>query len=677
MKTLAPPPSGQPIVLNYIRFSTAEQADGDSERRQTTMANAWAKEKGMIIDDSWRFFDRGISAYKGKNESEELGRLLALATSGKIPRGSYLLVENLDRLSRQDPLAGVGLLKSLLSPGLRVITLTDGTEYVEGKIGLEALMSFFKAGIDFYRGHGESERKSGALKESWEGKRLVASTKAMTTLCPAWMRPIEGGFELIPERARIIQRIFTEFVKGKGVYAIAHGLRLEKVPPWGKLKKNSGSRARVWHKTYIRKILSNPAVVGEGQPYKIDKTVPGHRVPVGDPIDGYYPRAVSAELWQAAEARWRAITADKRSPRGPRGGANSITSLFSGLLTCGRTAGTIAIQRKGSSGPQSKPRLYSVEAPGRYTSWLYDDFESHVLGQILGTEAAEIWPAQNAAAERDDLQTQLADAREHLAATAKMVERLVSLIEKEDDNVEVLSERLSSRNREKKALMEKINAMQLRLDKLNNEAAKAEDSIGAVRNLFGRRRDPAFRDALRSHVRDLVAHIEVYCCPAPRPRELRVMKMAQTARKLLKLAAKRRGQKSLSVGTYKFRLNDKKLCQALWLVERMPLRQYAVITFASGVSISTKRMVPGLAFNSSGVTMLEGDSKQIKGYMGIYAPKIGFLKSLVPFGTMDTQPHPEAVAELEAFFKTSEDDSAPTSTFEVVSPKKKERFPGT
>src|SRR5215467_1963131 len=89
-------------AYSYIRFSTPEQAKGDSLRRQTELSERYAREHGLTLDDKLTFRDLGKSAFRGKNAQEgELGDFIKAVEDGRIKRGSYLLVENLDRLSRQ------------------------------------------------------------------------------------------------------------------------------------------------------------------------------------------------------------------------------------------------------------------------------------------------------------------------------------------------------------------------------------------------------------------------------------------------------------------------------------------------------------------------------------------------------------------------------------------------
>jgi hypothetical protein len=89
-------------AFSYIRFSSPEQAKGDSFRRQSEKAEAWAKANGYTIAKSWA--DLGVSGYRGRNaRTGNFGEFLRAAKNGELPKDSVLLVENLDRVSRQTP----------------------------------------------------------------------------------------------------------------------------------------------------------------------------------------------------------------------------------------------------------------------------------------------------------------------------------------------------------------------------------------------------------------------------------------------------------------------------------------------------------------------------------------------------------------------------------------------
>src|SRR6516164_688654 len=99
----AMPPSTPATAYSYIRFSSPEQSKGDSLRRQTEDAAAWCQRHGVHLNTSTTLHDLGKSAFTGahrKNpDRHALAAFLKLIEGGKVPPGSYLVVENLDRLS--------------------------------------------------------------------------------------------------------------------------------------------------------------------------------------------------------------------------------------------------------------------------------------------------------------------------------------------------------------------------------------------------------------------------------------------------------------------------------------------------------------------------------------------------------------------------------------------------
>ncbi len=89
------------LVYSYMRFSDPRQAAGHSGERQRAYAARWAEEHGLLLDDTLSLKDEGLSAYHQKHiKSGALGVVLAAVDAGRVPIGSVLVVEGLDRLSR-------------------------------------------------------------------------------------------------------------------------------------------------------------------------------------------------------------------------------------------------------------------------------------------------------------------------------------------------------------------------------------------------------------------------------------------------------------------------------------------------------------------------------------------------------------------------------------------------
>src|SRR3954471_20667924 len=87
-------------VYSYVRFSSIKQAQGTGQRRQEDAAAAWCRSRGLELVRDYR--DLGISGFKGRNAADgALAAFLHAIEAGMVPPGATLLVENLDRLSRQ------------------------------------------------------------------------------------------------------------------------------------------------------------------------------------------------------------------------------------------------------------------------------------------------------------------------------------------------------------------------------------------------------------------------------------------------------------------------------------------------------------------------------------------------------------------------------------------------
>src|SRR5262245_26239725 len=108
------------LAFSYLRFSTPQQSTGDSIRRQTEATTAWCQRNGITLDESLQLRDEGASAFRGRHRSADnadtyaLAGFLANVKSGRVPEGSYLVLENLDRLTREDIVPAVNLFTSLL-----------------------------------------------------------------------------------------------------------------------------------------------------------------------------------------------------------------------------------------------------------------------------------------------------------------------------------------------------------------------------------------------------------------------------------------------------------------------------------------------------------------------------------------------------------------------------------
>lgn len=281
-----------PTAYSYIRFSSPEQAKGDSLRRQIERSAEYARAHGLELDHSLR--DLGVSGFKGANRHfGALARFLTLVEAAKIERGSYLLVESLDRLSREEVLKALQLFLAIIHGGITVVTLSDNYVYSEESLGAEPFKLMYSITV-MARAHEESATKSDRISRAWHQKRLRAADLKLTARCPGWLRLAVDRkiFELIEGRVAVVHRIFAEAINGLGKRAIAKRLNDDQIEAF---RGKNG-----WHHSAVRKVLASEAVLGTYQPHRKESA---KRVPVGAPIKGYFPRIISDDdFWKALQA---------------------------------------------------------------------------------------------------------------------------------------------------------------------------------------------------------------------------------------------------------------------------------------------------------------------------------------------------------------------------------------
>ena len=322
--------SSKPLCISYIRFSTPEQIKGNSLKRQLRLSQEYADKHGLIFDERFNFKDLGLSAYHGDHRTKgALGSLLALVDRGKIPRGSVLLVEALDRLSREKIWEAFGQFQQILDKGIKIVTLIDEKEYDKNSSDVGQLT--YSLGV-MARAYDESATKAKRLQEAWKDKRLNLDKKKLTAISPAWMELDKKAqkFEKNSDRCDLIKRIYKLHLEGNGADKIARTCNSEHIPAW---KSKTG-----WHKSYIQKVLHNRAVLGEFQPHILDKR---KRFAYGEPVLKYYPTIISKEIFDRVQEK-----AKLNKSKGGRTG--SIKNLFGHVAKCGYCGAPMQYINKGN-----------------------------------------------------------------------------------------------------------------------------------------------------------------------------------------------------------------------------------------------------------------------------------------------------------------------------------------
>lgn len=208
-------------VYSYLRFSDPRQAAGHSADRQAQYAKSWAAERGLSLDDSLSLRDEGLSAFHQRHVKQgALGVFLRAVDDGRIPAGSVLVVEGLDRLSRAEPIQAQAQLAQIINAGITVVTASDGREYNREKLK-EQPMDLVYSLLVMIRAHEESDTKSKRVKasikrqcEGWVNGTYRGLIRNGAD--PRWLRLVDGQWELIPERVQLVQFALDKYLEGYG-----------------------------------------------------------------------------------------------------------------------------------------------------------------------------------------------------------------------------------------------------------------------------------------------------------------------------------------------------------------------------------------------------------------------------------------------------------------------------
>lgn len=271
---------------------------------------------------------------------------------GHVPKGSYLLMESLDRMSRDDPWDSISELRSIVKRGITLVTMSDGKAYgassAEGG-GMDLMMAV----LVLTRAHEESAIKSKRLKAAWSEKRKNAGSRPITSMCPAWLElsSDKASFLINKENSKIVKRIYSEYLRGMGTHGIAHKLNEEEVPTFG--------RSSYWHRSYITKILDNSAVIGRFIPHIIQYDSNDKRIRVPqEPIEDYYPSVISREDFESVQAMRR----DRRNPSISLTSKAGVSHMLAGLAICPKCRGSMLRVSKAGKNRSAPPKLVCSRA---------------------------------------------------------------------------------------------------------------------------------------------------------------------------------------------------------------------------------------------------------------------------------------------------------------------------
>ena len=479
-----------PKAYSYARFSSAGQKDGNSIDRQLKIATEYHSRNLSHLPLDTSRADEGFSAYKGQQISKgSLGHFLAEIKAGTVEKGSALIVENLDRISRQGPKFARKLIEKVVDNGVEMHivniakVLTYGWE--------DRIQDSVVVDCELTRAYKESESRSIRIGAAWAAKKRNGTPGiSITARSPGWLEGRTGEKIRVNEKkAKIVRDIFDWTTKGMGARLIARRFDEAGVHSF------IGNR---WTHSSIRNILNNRAVLGEYQPMK-------GKEKDGNARRDFFPRIIEQEVWDKAQA------AKKFRNTGSAGRVGKLYNLFSRLVFDSNLGLPMHYCNKsGRNKPvlitDSKERKGSVK-PNHVG---YEKFETAFLNWLDQLDWTNILDVTD----RGELQT----GEAKIALLNREIEDGEARIQKA---IDLLLELPSAKLKER---LQKLEA-ELAENKILRDAeiAALEDSKRKHRDFLNKEivyatlsaaKDLETRSRLRQEIRRKVARIEVSFCEA-------------------------------------------------------------------------------------------------------------------------------------------------------------------
>ena len=234
------------------------------------------------------YADEGISGTNTKKRTE-FNRLIADCRKGKVDR---IIVKSISRFSRNtlDCLKYVRELKEL---GIGITFEKENIDSLDAKG--EVLLTILSS-LAQDESRSISENATWGIRKKFERGEVRVNTKKFV----GYDRGEDGNLVINPQQAKIVRRIFHDFLEGDSPESIAKTLREERVPGWNG-KPN-------WYPSSIQKMLRNEKYKGDAllqKTYTVDFLTKKRSENQGQVnqyyIEGNHEAIIDKEEWELVQ----------------------------------------------------------------------------------------------------------------------------------------------------------------------------------------------------------------------------------------------------------------------------------------------------------------------------------------------------------------------------------------
>lgn len=417
-------------ALAIVRVSTSEQAHEDrfSIPHQKSHISEECAKRNLDLIHVFEFVQSGAKVLSGSSRERE--KVIRFIKEQGI---NYVVVHELDRLARS--MLDVLLFVDFLDENyVKFISIHDNfdTSTMQGMLQMQILASF----AEYFRKQLAAKVIGGMIERAQKGLPLGKR--------PIGYRIGPNGYEIIPEEAQVVKKIFDLYVNGNmGLRSIADELN-----KLGIKSRNNN----LWSHTTIRDILENETYIGNFIWGEIR-------------VENRHPAIIYRETFEKVQARRL-----KKIQLGGR--AQNSAFLLSGLLKCANCNEATMVGRTAKKGKYTykyyRCNNYASKGITACESHEYraDDLEKlvlHDIEELLKQGPAVLATRTTVPSDLVNLQEELKIYEQELQNLDKALDRAASAYESGAYDIDFFTDRKTSITSQKEELKKRIAEISSRL----------------------------------------------------------------------------------------------------------------------------------------------------------------------------------------------------------------------
>ncbi len=321
----------------YLRLSQEDERQGESLsiENQRTILRKYALEHGFQIYDE--YIDDGISGTTFQRPSVQ--RLLDDAKTGVI---NTIIVKDLSRFGRNYIEVGQYIDYVFPAFGIRFIAIQDNVDTENRDSGTMEMMPIMNVFNEWHAANTSKKIRAVKRAHAIEGKFSTSRTPY------GYLKGTDEKktFQIDPETAPVVKRIFEMYASGISPDKIAAKFNEEDIPSAGRIaflrtgRKYNNNEHPYWEQATIRPILKNIAYLGHLAQQKFTSvSYKNHKVIRKDQSDwvivyNTHEPIISQELWDKVQERMKSRARGRRMHMG-------VTHPLSGFLYCADCGGKL------------------------------------------------------------------------------------------------------------------------------------------------------------------------------------------------------------------------------------------------------------------------------------------------------------------------------------------------